>query len=108
MAGVAVASSVWSTAARNIGRKTAVKILRNCSRVTLEESALIEVLAGSWGSLVAGKEMGLQPATIPLIGTMTCQPHSESAGGAMLKNHVPRDLNTFSPAAPRGRFTPSA
>src|SRR5688572_6234380 len=35
IAGVAVASSVWSIAAMNIGRKTAMKRLRNSSRVTV-------------------------------------------------------------------------
>ncbi len=35
IAGVAVASSVWSTAAMNIGRNTATKRVRNSSRVTV-------------------------------------------------------------------------
>src|SRR5262245_22014881 len=34
IAGVAVARSVWSTAAMNMGRNTATKRLRNCARVT--------------------------------------------------------------------------
>ena len=39
IAGVAVASSVWSTAAMNIGRNTAAKRLRNCARVTTAPGA---------------------------------------------------------------------
>src|SRR5438105_10604039 len=39
IAGVAVASSVWSTAAMNIGRNTARKMLRNSARETVAGSA---------------------------------------------------------------------
>src|SRR5262245_57643083 len=39
IAGVAVASSVWSTAAMHIGRNTAAKRLRNCARVTGDAAA---------------------------------------------------------------------
>src|SRR5262245_7209758 len=54
MAGVAVARSVWSTAAMNIGRKTATKMLRNWARVTVAGGPPeADAIAGSVPAVVA-------------------------------------------------------
>ena len=51
MVGVAVASSVWSTAARNIGKKTAMKRFKTSARDTFSVAAI-------GVALVAFKMMG--------------------------------------------------
>src|SRR5690349_19770390 len=44
MAGVAVASRVWSTAAMNIGRKTATNRFRNSARLTVRSGSGVRFL----------------------------------------------------------------
>src|SRR5262245_2648770 len=70
IAGVAVARSVWSTAAMNIGRKTATKRFRNWARVTV---------AG--GAPEAAATAASVPAIVANLDDAVLDAHREFRGG---------------------------